>query len=124
MPENNKPITRFARTFRQRPITNMNPYFSRSTTYNFSNINGRKKESLQDVFQEARMDGSQYGEKYTANNHNGRVIENRQILQPQDMDDSLFSIFPKQPKLSIFNDLFEEPRYSSNRRLEKYPTLR
>lgn len=120
----NKPIVRFARTFRQKPMPKMNPYFSRATNYTFSSINGKKRESLQDVFQESRIDGTQYGERYTADNHDGRVTEHRQILQPQDMDDSLFSFIPKQPTLSIFDDIFEDPRYASNRLLEKYPTLR
>ena len=109
----NKPITRFARTFRQSSPTNMNPYFSRITNYSYSNINGHRKEKLEDVFGEGDHNGFHYGEQLTRENKNGKISERLKILEPHEMDH--LSLFQKHRNYQRFQDapvlsIFHEPQ--------------
>lgn len=113
----NKPITHFARTFRQPTPPNMNPYFSRITNYSYSNINGHKTEKLQEIFGERDHSGYHYGEQLTRENKNGAFSERLKILEPHEIDHlslqqyQKYQRFKENPILSIFHepqDVFDD----------------
>ena len=88
-------------------------FFSRTSSYSYSNINGDQKSYIKDRFSGRDHNGKVFGKEYISNNFNGSIDESMRNLSLEEIQhpilgkgivDRSFLIRKPDPLISIFNE--------------------